>query len=51
MGSGGLDGEEYAVVGGTGRYAGAIGTYVAQVRPGVHGRDAEFQISITGTRG
>ena len=51
MGSGGLDREEYAVVGGTGRYAGAIGTYVAQVRPGAHGRDAEFQISVTGTRG
>ncbi len=51
MGSGGLDGEEYAVVGGTGRYAGAVGTYVAQIRPGAHGRDADFQINITGTRG
>jgi hypothetical protein len=51
MGSGGLDGEEYAVVGGTGRYAGATGTYVAQLRPGAQGRDAEFQISVTGTRG
>lgn len=51
MGSGRLDGDEYAVVGGTGRYAGATGTYVAQLRPGARGRDAEFQISVTGTRG
>ena len=51
MGSGRLDGEQYAVVGGTGRYAGAIGTYVAQIRSGAQGRDAEFLISITGTRG
>jgi len=51
MGSGGLDGEEYAVVGGTGRYAGAIGTYTTQIRPGAYGRDAEFEITISGTRG
>jgi len=51
MGSGSLDGEEYAVVGGTGRFAGAIGTYTARIRPGAYRRDAEFQITISGTRG
>ena len=51
MGSGRLDDEEYAVVGGTGRYAGAAGSYRTQIRPGAHGRDAEFAIDVTGTKG
>jgi hypothetical protein len=51
MGSGHLDGEEYAVVGGTGRFAGAIGSYMVTLQPGTSGRDAEFAISITGTKG
>ena len=51
MGSGHLDGEEYAVVGGTGRFAGAIGSYMVTLQPGTSGRDAEFAISLTGTKG
>ena len=51
MGSGHLDGEEYAVVGGTGRFAGAIGSYKVTLQPGSSGRDAEFAISLTGTKG
>jgi len=51
MGSGLLDGEEYAVVGGTGRFAGAIGSYVVTLQPGEFGRDAEFVINLTGTKG
>jgi hypothetical protein len=51
MGSGHLDGEEYAVVGGTGRFAGAIGSYRVTLQPGTSGRDAEFAISLTGTKG
>ena len=50
MGSGGLGGD-YAVVGGTGRYAGATGTYSTQVSAGERGRDAAFRISLTGTKG
>ena len=51
MGSGSLDGEEYAVVGGTGRYAGATGSYVATITRGRFGKDAEFVINLTGTKG
>jgi hypothetical protein len=51
MGSGHLDGEEYAVVGGTGRFAGAIGSYSVTLQPGRSGRDAEFAISLTGMKG
>ena len=51
MGSGGLQGAEYAIVGGTGRYAGATGTYTTQLAAGARGRDAAFQISLTGTKG
>ena len=51
MGSGGLQGAEYAIVGGTGRYAGATGTYTTQLAAGARGRDAQFQISLTGTKG
>jgi hypothetical protein len=51
MGSGHLDGEEYAVVGGTGRFAGAIGSYKVTLQTGTSGRDAEFAISLTGTKG
>lgn len=51
MGSGDLNGEEYAVVGGTGRFAGAIGSYVVTLHAGRSGRDAAFAISLTGTKG
>jgi len=51
MGSGRLEDEDYAVVGGTGRYAGAAGSYLTHLRPGEHGMDAEFAISVTGTKG
>jgi hypothetical protein len=51
MGSGQLDGEEYAVVGGTGRFAGAIGSYTVTLQAGTSGRDAEFAISLTGMKG
>jgi len=51
MGSGHLDGEEYAVVGGTGRFAGAIGSYVVTLQPGEFGRDAEFVVNLTGMKG
>lgn len=51
MGSGGLGGDDYAVVGGTGRYAGATGTYSTQVSTGERGRDAAFRITLTGTKG
>jgi hypothetical protein len=50
MGSGSLAGEEYAVVGGTGIYAGAVGTYQTNLHLGSHGRDAEFTFNITGVR-
>jgi hypothetical protein len=50
MGSGALAGEEYAVVGGTGIYAGAIGTYRTQLHLGSHGTDAEFTFNISGVR-
>ena len=50
MGSGSLVDEEYAVVGGTGRYAGASGTYSTKIQPGNHGRDAEFRFNVTGMR-
>ena len=47
MGSGSLANEEYAVVGGTGRFAGAIGTYTTRLEQGSIGRDAEFTFSLT----
>lgn len=50
MGSGNLADEEYAVVGGTGQYAGAIGTYTTRLQPGTRGRDAEFRFNVTGMR-
>ncbi len=51
MGSGRLDDEEYALVGGTGRYAGAAGSYRTTIRPGAFGRDAEFALNVTGAKG
>ncbi len=51
MGSGKLDGEEYAVVGGTGRYSGASGSYLIRLRPGATGRDAAFLVNVTGMKG
>lgn len=51
MGSGGLQDQEYAVVGGTGRYAGASGSYTTRIQPGDVGRDVEFLITISGTKG
>jgi hypothetical protein len=50
MGSGRLDGAEYSLVGGTGRYAGAIGSYTTGIEPGERGRDAEFVISLMDMR-
>jgi len=50
MGSGLLDGAEYSLVGGTGRYAGAIGTYTTSIDSGERGRDAEFVISLMDMR-
>ena len=37
----------FTVVGGTGRYAGASGTYLARQRPSGHGGSAEFILDIT----
>ena len=51
MGSGSLEDEEYAVVGGTGQYAGATGTYLTSIQAGARGRDAEFRFDVTGTKG
>jgi hypothetical protein len=51
MGSGGLDEQEYAVVGGTGRFAGVSGSYFTKLQPGEYGRDAEFVITVAGTKG
>ena len=51
MGSGGLQGADYAIVGGTGRYTGARGSYTTQLTSGERGRDATFEISLTGTKG
>ncbi len=51
MGSGGLQGAEYAIVGGTGRYAGATGSYTSQLTSGERGKDAAFEINLTGTKG
>jgi hypothetical protein len=51
MGSGGLDEVEYAVVGGTGRFAGASGSYAVRLSPGARGEDAEFQVTVTGAKG
>jgi hypothetical protein len=50
MGSGSLAGEEYAVVGGTGVYAGVVGTYQTQLHLGTNGKDAEFTFNISGVR-
>jgi hypothetical protein len=50
MGSGSLAGEEYAIVGGTGAYAGAIGTYQTRLEAGARGRDAAFTFNVTGVR-
>lgn len=43
MGSGGLSGGGFAVVGGTGRFAGATGSYVARQAGGV----TEFDLTLT----
>jgi hypothetical protein len=51
MGSGGLQGAEYAIVGGTGRYAGARGSYTTELISGARGRDAAFEINLMGTKG
>jgi hypothetical protein len=50
MGSGSFDGEDYAVVGGTGIYAGAVGTYQTKIQLGARGRDAEFTFNVAGAR-
>jgi hypothetical protein len=50
MGSGKLADEEYAVVGGTGIYAGAIGTYRTRLELGPRGNDAAFTFNVTGVR-
>ena len=51
IGSGALHGADYAIVGGTGRYSGATGSYTTQLTSGARGRDAAFRISLTGTKG
>jgi hypothetical protein len=51
MGSGSLDNAEYAVVGGTGRFAGASGSYSTKLQPGTRGRDAEFVINVSVGKG
>jgi len=51
MGSGRLDDQEYAVVGGTGRFAGVSGSYITKLVSGDHGRDAEFLMNLTGGKG
>ena len=50
MGSGNLDAEEYAVVGGTGRFAGAVGTYRTTLEFGDRGQDATFTFNVTPAR-
>ena len=47
MGSGSLADEEYAVVGGTGKFAGAIGSYTTKLEQGSVGRDAAFTFSLS----
>jgi hypothetical protein len=49
MGSAGADANTYAIVGGTGRYQGAVGSYVARQRPLELGGDgtAEFVVTLT----
>ena len=37
----------YAVIGGTGRFAGATGTYLLRQRPAANGGTAEFVLNIT----
>jgi hypothetical protein len=43
MGSGGIDGSEYAVTGGTGSFDGASGSYTAWTTPG---KDAKFDFRL-----
>jgi hypothetical protein len=49
IGAGGVHENPYAIVGGTGRFAGARGTYVAQQSPRELGGDgtAEFTLTLT----
>ena len=47
MGSGSLKDSEYAIVGGTGRYAGARGTYTTQLASGVRGRGPSPSITLS----
>lgn len=42
----GLGGAVHAIVGGTGRYAGATGTYMARPAPALPGRSAELTITF-----
>lgn len=53
MGSGGLDDGVFAVVGGTGRYAGARGSYTARQSPSNLGGDgtAEFVLDLVALEG
>ena len=46
LGSGGLEGSAYAIVGGTGRYAGATGAYAIRPANGLPGRSAEFTFTL-----
>ena len=48
IGSGGLQDADYAIVGGTGRYAGATGSYTTRLSLGERGRDATFEINLSG---
>jgi hypothetical protein len=51
MGPGSLDDAEYAIVGGTGRFTGASGSYTARLAPGARGEDAEFRFTVTRAKG
>lgn len=46
LGAGGLEGTSHAVVGGTGRYAGATGTYSIAPAPELPGRSLTFAFTL-----
>jgi hypothetical protein len=47
LGAGGLEGTAHAVVGGTGRYAGASGSYTVEPAPRLPGRSVTFTLTLT----